>query len=131
LKANKEKTKEHNRKYPTTVKWTGEELIQLQLRASALGVTRAEYLRLKGLQPIGTIKQMQKLEKTRQAAIAVCSAILKEFNRQGVNLNQATRAINSGNLQGKSIDRCLQDISEIKKINQQILDSIAALRATL
>ena len=115
----------------TTIKWTYEEMIQIQLRANALGVTRAEYLRCKGLQPIGTIKQMQKLEKTRHSAIAVCAAILKEFNRQGVNLNQATRAINSGNLQGKSIDRCLQDISEIKKINQQILDSIAALRATL
>ena len=131
MESDKEKPKEHNRNYPTTVKWTYEEMIQIQLRANALGITRAEYLRLKGLQPIGTIKQMQKLEKTRQAAIAVCSAILKEFNRQGVNLNQATRAINSGNLQGKSIDRCLQDISEIKKINQQILDSIAALRATL
>ena len=131
MKASNKKVKKHNRNYPTTVKWTYEEMIQIQLRANALGITRAEYLRLKGLQPIGTIKQMQRLEKTRLSAIAVCSAILKEFNRQGVNLNQATRAINSGNLQGKSIDRCLQDINEIRKINQQILDSIADLKATL
>ena len=131
MKASDKKVKENNRSYPTTVKWSGEELIQLQLRASALGVTRAEYLRLKGLQPIGTIKQMQKLEKTRRAAIAVCAAILKEFNHQGVNLNQITRAINSGKLEGRSIDHCLEDISEIRKINQEILNSIAKLRETL
>lgn len=130
-KAKNEKTKEHNRNYPTTVKWTCEEMIQIQLRANALGVTRAEYLRLKGLQPIGQIKQMQKQEKTRQAAIAVCAAILKEFNHQGVNLNQITTAINSGKLKGKSIDHCLEDISEIRRINQEILNSIADLRATL
>ena len=131
MKASDKKVKEGNRNYSTTVKWTGEELIQLQLRASALGVTRAEYLRLKGLQPIGSIKQMQKLEKTRQTAITVCAGILKEFNRQGVNLNQATKAINSGKLEGRSIDHCLEDISEIRKINQEILNSIANLRATL
>jgi hypothetical protein len=131
LKADKEKAKQHNRNYPTTIKWTYEEMIQLQLRASALGVTRAEYLRLKGLQPIGTIKQMQKLERSRQAAIVVCAGILKEFNRQGVNLNQATKAINSGKLEGRSIDHCLEKINEIRKVNQQILNSIADLRATL
>ena len=131
MKTSDKKVKEHNRNYSTTVKWTGEELIQLQLRANALGITRAEYLRLKGLQPIGSIKQMQRLEKTRQMAIAVCAGILKEFNRQGVTLNQATKAINSGKLEGRSIDHCLKDISEIRKINQQILDSIADLRATL
>ena len=130
-KEDKKKAKEHNRSYPTTVKWTYEEMIQIQLRANALGVTRAEYLRLKGLQPIGSIKQMQKLEKTRQTAIAVCAGILKEFNSQGVNLNQATKAINSGKLEGRSIDHCLEKINEIKKVNQQILDSITDLRATL
>ena len=131
MKASNKKVKKHNRNYPTTVKWTGEELIELQLRASALGVTRAEYLRLKGLQPIGSIKQMQRLEKTRQTAIAVCAGILKEFNSQGVNLNQATKAINSGKLEGRSIDHCLEIINEIRKVNQQILDSITELRASL
>ena len=131
MKTSDKKVKEHNRNYSTTVKWTGEELIQLQLRANALGITRAEYLRLKGLQPIGSIKQMQRLEKTRQMAIAVCAGILKEFNSQGVNLNQATKAINSGKLEGRSIDNYLEKIKEIGKVNQQILNSIAELRATL
>mgnify|MGYP000008068116 CR=1 FL=1 len=131
MESDKEKPKEHNRNYPTTVKWTYEEMIQIQLRANALGITRAEYLRLKGLQPINQVKQTQKQKKTRQAAVVVCARILAEFNHQGVNLNQITKAINSGKLKGRSIDHCLEDIKEIRKINKQILDSIADLRATL
>lgn len=123
--------KENNRNYPTTVKWTREEMIQLQLRASALGVTRAEYLRLKGLEPIGKLKKAQERKSVDREAIAVYASIRNELNRQGNNLNQIARAANLARLEGKSMDGYLRSIDEIKDINREILNSIANLRDNL
>ena len=116
--------KEENRNYPTTVKWTQEELIQIQIRASALGITRVEYLRERGLEPIEEFQKAKEQKARVQSEVATYIAILRELNRQGINLNQITKAINSGKLKGKSIERCLQNIDEIRNINQQILESI-------
>ena len=115
---------EGNRNYPTTVKWTQEELIQIQIRASALGITRVEYLRERGLEPIEEFQKAKEQKARVQSEVATYIAILRELNRQGINLNQITKAINSGKLEGKSIERCLQNIDEIRNINQKILESI-------
>jgi|GEM_PF-3182269 len=120
--------KESNRSYPTTVKWTREELIQLQLRASAVGVTRAEYLRLKGLEPIGKLKKTQERKSVDREAIAVYASIRNELSRQGNNLNQIARAANLARLEGKPMDGYLRSIDEIKDINREIMKSIATLR---
>lgn len=141
MKVNKEKAeddakevKENHRTYPTTVKWTHDEIIQIQLRANALGVSRAEYLRLKGLEPIDKLKKTRKKDSKQkaltQSEIAAYVAINREFNRQGINLNQITKAINSANLEGKSIQHCLDDINEISSINRQILESVRHLKAS-
>ena len=121
--------KEHNRSYPTTVKWTHEEMVQLQLRANALGITRAEYIRRKGLEPIGKLKKSQERQNIDREAIAVLASIRNELNRQGNNLNQIARAANLAKLEGKSMDGYLKSIDEIKDINREILNSIASLRA--
>ncbi len=116
---------EGNRNYPTTVKWTQEELIQIQIRASALGMTRVEYLRERGLEPIEEFQKAKEQKARVQSEVATYIAILRELNRQGINLNQIAKAINSGKLEGKSIEQCLQSIDKIRSINQQILESIA------
>jgi hypothetical protein len=117
--------KEDNRNYPTTVKWTHEELIQIQIRSNALGMSRVEYLRERGLEPIEEFQEAREQKARVQSEVATYIAILRELNRQGINLNQMTKAINSGKLEGRSIERCLQSIDEIKSINQQILESLA------
>ena len=116
--------KEENRNYPTTVKWTQEELIQIQIRASALGMTRVEYLRERGLEPIEEFQKAREQKARVQSEVATYISILRELNRQGINLNQITKAINSGKLEGKSVKQCLQNIDKIRSINQQILESI-------
>ena len=123
--------KEDNRNYPTTVKWTQEELIQIQIRASALGMTRVEYLRERGLEPIEEFQRAREQKDAAQKELIHSHAFLKEFNRQGINLNQLTKAVHSRELDSKSIERFLEGIHEIRSINQQILNSIAHLGASL
>jgi Bacterial mobilisation protein (MobC) len=117
--------KEDNRNYPTTIKWTQEELIQIQIRSNALGMTRVEYLRERGLEPIEEFQKTREQKSRVQSEVATYIAILRELNRQGINLNQITKAINSGKLEGKSVEQCLQSIDKIRSINQRILESIA------
>jgi hypothetical protein len=122
--------KEENRKYPTTVKWTYEELIHVQVRAKSLGVSRVEYLRLRALEPIEEFHTAREQKDNAQRELIESHAFLKELNRQGINLNQITRAINSGKLEGSSIERCLQCLEDIKSINQGILKSLSNLGAS-
>ena len=123
--------REHNRNYPTTIKWTHEEMVQLQLRANALSITRAEYIRRKGLEPIGQLKKAQERKSINRETIAIYASIRNELNRQGNNLNQITRAANLARLEGKPMDGYLKSIDEIKDINREILNSIASLRAAV
>ena len=131
---NTKKIEANHRIYPTTVKWTHDEIIQIQLRANALGVSRAEYLRLQGLKPIDELKETRKKDSKRkaltQAEIAAYLTISKELNRQDINLNQITTAINLARIEGNPVQRCLDDINEISSINRQILESIRHLKAS-
>jgi alanine racemase len=99
----------------------------LHARARAAKMELTQYLRWRGLQPIGQIRKTQERKKLDREAIATYITINKELNRQGINLNQIAKAINSRSLQGKSIDHCLGKIDEIRKINRQILEAIEHL----
>ena len=129
IKANNKKIKEINRDYRTTVRWNHNEAIQVQLRASALGMTRGEYIRAKSLEPINKLIKAQENKSIDREAIAVLTSIRNELSRQGNNLNQIARAANLANLESKPISGYLKTIDEIKDINQEIMNSIANLRA--
>jgi F420-0:gamma-glutamyl ligase-like protein len=88
-------------------------------------MSRVEYVRERGLEPIEEFQKAREQKARVQSDVATYIAILREVNRQGINLNQITKAINSGKLEGRSIEHCLEDIKEIKNINQQILESLA------
>jgi len=129
MKTDRKKIKEINRDYRTTVRWNHHEAIEVQLRASALGMTRGEYVRAKSLEPIGNLIKVQERKSIDREAVAAYLQIHNELNRQGINLNQITRAINSAKLEGKSLDGYAEKIDEIRDINQKILKSIAHLGA--
>lgn len=116
------------------IRVSNHDLDVLHSRAKTVGMPMTQYIRWRAMQPIGKLKQTLKRageqKALAQSEIALYVAINKELNSQGINLNQITKAINSGNLEGKSIDHCLEDIKDIKRINQQILNSIAHLRAS-
>jgi len=101
----------------------------LTQRAAAMNMPVSTYMLWRSLKPLGQLKKSLDQNKEQkalvQSEVATYIAILRELNRQGINLNQITKAINSGKLKGKSIERCLQNIDEIRNINQQILESIA------
>ena len=79
---------------------------------------------------MGRIKKAQERKSIDQEAITVYASIRNELNRQGNNLNQIARAANLARLEGKPMDGYLRSIDEIKRINQEILNSIANLRAS-
>lgn len=102
----------------------------LHARAKSVDMPLTQYLRWRGMQPVGQLKKAQERKSIDREAIAVYAGIRNELNRQGINLNQITKAVNLARLEGRLTDGCLEGIDEIKRINQEILNSIANLRAT-
>ena len=102
----------------------------LHARAKSVDMQLTQYLRWRGMQPVGRIKKAQERKSIDQEAITVYASIRNELNRQGNNLNQIARAANLARLEGKPMDGYLRSIDEIKRINQEILNSITNLRAT-
>ena len=93
-----------------------------------------QYLRWRGMQPIGrinqTIKKAGEKKALIQSEISAYIDISRELNRQGININQLTAAINSDKLEGKSINHHLDKIDKIRKINKEILESVQHLKAS-
>ena len=105
------------------------DLDTLHARARTAKMELTQYLRWRGLQPIGQIRKTQEKKKLDREAIAVLASIRNELSRQGNNLNQIARAANLAQLEGKPMDGYLKTINEIKDINQEIMNSIANFMA--
>ena len=119
--------KENNHNYPTTVRWTHNEMIQLQLRAGALGMVRSEYIRVKSLEPIDKLKKAQEQENADRLKYETYIQIRGELNHQEASLNQMARAINFAGLESESVKLLLESIATIKKTNEAILQAVAHL----
>ncbi len=91
-------------------------------RAKSVNMPLSQYLRWRGLQPIG------QLQKTDILAISVVDPakilIHKELRQQGYHLDRIAKGINTANLTGSTL-------SNYQRLLAEIRDELAKLGATL
>jgi uncharacterized protein (DUF1778 family) len=100
------------------VRITQRELDQIDRAAQNLGLTRSEYLRLRGLKKVYT--RRQSLPDLDYAKLMV---VYRELQAQGNNLNQIARSLHQAKLEGKEIDG-LDEIDRVIATNRQALQTI-------
>jgi hypothetical protein len=94
----------------------------LHHRAKSVNMPLTQYLRWRGLQPIG------KLQETAVKALTVVDPakilIHKELTQQGHHLNRIAKGINTANMTGRMVNNYLKLLEEIR-------DELAKLGAKL
>jgi Bacterial mobilisation protein (MobC) len=106
---------------------TNSELDTLHARAKSMDLCLSEYLRWRGLQPIGRLKKPKEKKALEHSSFVAYLGLTKELNRQGINLNQLTRTMNAANLAGQSVEDSIEQLAEIRGILREIADSISHL----
>ena len=99
----------------------------LNQRAVAMKMPVSTYMLWRSLKPLGQAKKKKERQDISRLDYEAYLSIRAELNRQGVNLNQITKAINSDKMHSRSIAHALQDITAIRETNEAILRSIAHL----
>ena len=99
----------------------------LNQRAVAMKMPVSTYMLWRSLKPLGQAKKKKEQQDISRLDYEAYIQIRKELNRQGINLNQITRAINSGKLESRSIAHTQRDITAIREANEAILQTIAHL----
>jgi hypothetical protein len=105
------------------------ELDTLHSRARSMDMSLSEYLRWRGLQPVGRLSKPKQTKAMEQSAFVAYIAFAKELNRQGINLNQLTRTINLAKIEGQSVENSINELSEIRGVLKEISDSVRHLGA--
>jgi hypothetical protein len=121
------RTRKRSKVHSVTVKFNDDGIEIVQRRARAIGVSRAEYLRLRGLQPVGRLKKAREVEAIDLQTYQAYMAVSKELKCQGNNLNQIARGINQANLEGRTFNGYLQALSRIHQTIEGIANSIAKI----
>lgn len=99
----------------------------LNKRAVTMKMPLSTYMLWRSLKPLGQLKQKKEQQDISRLDYEAYLSIRKELNRQGINLNQIAKAINSGKMHSQSIAHTLKDITAIREANEAILRSIAHL----
>ena len=92
-----------------------------------MDLTLSEYLRWRGLKPIGRLKSPKTEKALDQSAFIAYIGLTKELNRQGINLNQLTRNLNWAKNNGQSVEECIRELAEIRNSLKKISESIQHL----
>ena len=108
---------------------TNDELDVLHARAESMDVSLSEYLRWRGLKPIGQLKSPRVEKGLAQSKFVAYIGLTKELNRQGINLNQLTRTFNWAKNNGQSVEGSMLELAEIRRSIKEIADSIKHLGA--
>jgi Bacterial mobilisation protein (MobC) len=103
------------------------ELDTLHVRAKSMDMSLSEYLRWRGLQPIGRLKKTNERKALEHSSFVAYLGFTKELNRQGINLNQLTRTMNAAKLAGQSVEGSVKQLAEIREILREIADSVKHL----
>jgi hypothetical protein len=111
------------------IRTNNSELDTLHARAKSMDLSVSEYVRWRGLQPIGRLKKPKEIKAMEQSAFVAYIAFAKELNRQGINLNQLTRAVNLARIEGQSVENSINQLSEIHGVLREIADSVRHLGA--
>jgi hypothetical protein len=106
------------------------ELDTLQARAKSMDLCLSEYLRWRGLLPIGRLKKPKEKKALEHSSFVAYLRLTKELNRQGINLNQLTRTMNAAKLAGQSVENSIDQLTEIRGMLREIADSIKHLGET-
>lgn len=108
---------------------TNDELDTLHTRAKSMSMSLSEYVRWRSLQPIGRLKSPQARKALDQSTFGLYINLTKELNRQGINLNQIAKSLNSAEIDGRSMKEASAQLVEIRKSIQVITTSIQHLGA--
>lgn len=106
-----------------TVKYTSRELRTVLHHAKVLRTNRANYIRLRSLEK-PDVQIMMMDDRTYEVLLKYH----REFNAQGVNLNQLARAVNRDHLDGFVKSGYLRTLIEIGNTNRQIAAAIGEWR---
>ena len=68
------------------IRVSNHDLDVLHARAKSVGMQLTQYMRWRGMQPVGQIKKAQERKSIDREAIAAYLQIHNELNRQGINL---------------------------------------------
>ena len=99
----------------------------LNQRAVAMKMPVSTYMLWRSLKPLGQARKKKERQDISRLDYEAYLSIRAELNRQGINLNQITKAINSDKMHSQSIAHALKDITAIRETNEAILRSIAHL----
>jgi Bacterial mobilisation protein (MobC) len=99
----------------------------LNQRSATVGMPVSTYMLWRSLKPLGQLKKKKAQQDISRLDYEAYLSIRKEFNRQGINLNQIAKALNSDKMHSQSIAHTLKDITAIREANEAILLSIAHL----
>lgn len=99
----------------------------LNQRAVAMKMPVSTYMLWRSLKPLGQARKKKERQDISRLDYEAYLSIRAELNRQGINLNQITRAINSDKMHSQSRASALKDITAIREANEAILRSIASL----
>jgi hypothetical protein len=117
--------------HSVTVKFSSTELRTIHNRAKSMDLSRAEYLRFRGLKPLGRLKESQTKDNDRliltRDMYDACLSIYQELKEQGHNLNQIARTTNALQLFGAVAPDCIMTLTEIRNINAEIATKVARL----
>lgn len=137
-------TREHVPLRSFTVRLSDADREKLEQAARSLNVSRTDFVRLCARLPI---KLIEGSSDDPDAIIGIDPSVLKnihkELNRQGVNLNQATRALNligrkyaSGAVRGEKAGeiatiaaKTYKDVAEMKELLAEIQEAINRIEA--
>lgn len=103
------------------------QLDTLGQRAAKMKMPLSTYMLWRSLKPLGQLKKKKEQQDISRLDYEAYLSIRKELNRQGINLNQITRAINSNKMEGRSIAHTQEDIAAIRIANEAILRAITHL----
>ena len=115
----------------------------LNQRAVTIGMPLSTYMLWRSLKPLGQLKKEKEQQDISRLDYQAYLSIRKELNRQGINLNQIARNLNSDKMHSQSLAKpllgtrrfanetriahTLKDITAIREANEAILQSIAHL----
>ena len=99
----------------------------LNQRAATIGMPVSTYMLWRSLKPLGQLQNKKEQQDISRLDYQAYIQIRKELNRQGINLNQIARNLNSDKMHSQSRASALQDITAIREANEAILQSIAHL----
>jgi hypothetical protein len=106
-----------------TVKYSDEELMVVRRHAALLRTNRTKYIYLRSLE-----KPDLQITEMGDRTYEVLLKFHREFNAQGVNLNQLARAVNRDHLDGFVKNGYLATLIEIRDTNRQIAAAIGEWR---